>query len=658
MAHSCLSSFYQLIFIAVIIFAFHTSILEAKSILNHEPVCVTKTCKKTADRLLKNMDQNADPCNSFYQYACGNWSDEKQSMTRLMRDNISFKLKELVYAIPSQKNSTVTKLKRFYESCLQIVLEILDKNGGWPLIMIKEEWLSKNKPWQEIDITFRKMIDFSPLFKFDVYISPNIEISPKIYLKTTNADPDEEIFSGDILENFEDFIMLPQAISYKNVINKIAQIFTEHRNVSLADKKLQKNIDDIIKFEWNLEWIKNKTMNEDDGIYKLWINFDDFKSNFSSMNVTTTNGKIDFLNMTEQYFGDHSDFNIPGSQIIFTNYRYFLELVKLLDQTSSEVIANTLHWNFIKTFGPHASKRLFSIVQDLLLPSVRNQPFKLSSRWDICISKTKNFFPHLTAYAYVQKYSSQKIIDENVQMTKRIMEGMTNVINRSSLPHYLKKYWIKSINYSEFLVGMYFLVVLYGILQNPYFDVKQPDVINYGGIGEVIGHEIAHSFYVLKNPYHRNGTERHWFTFSNDTEIRDQIRCVVEKYSNYSILVKNKTHQVNPYKTLQENLADILGVQAGYEAFQICKKNNKESSIRLPGLEHLNSNQLYFLSYASNECSSRNDDLLINSLRDTHTPAIFRIDGALSSSNIFAEAFQCPKGTRMNPEKKCDLSSE
>lgn len=37
--------------------------------------CMTNQCKRAADDLLQDMNPSKDPCDAFYEFACGKWSD-------------------------------------------------------------------------------------------------------------------------------------------------------------------------------------------------------------------------------------------------------------------------------------------------------------------------------------------------------------------------------------------------------------------------------------------------------------------------------------------------------------------------------------------------------------------------------------------------------
>ena len=44
--------------------------------LQGQETCITKCCKGVAKTLLSRMNQKIDPCDDFFQFACGKWLDE------------------------------------------------------------------------------------------------------------------------------------------------------------------------------------------------------------------------------------------------------------------------------------------------------------------------------------------------------------------------------------------------------------------------------------------------------------------------------------------------------------------------------------------------------------------------------------------------------
>lgn len=80
-----------------------------------ERVCLTESCVKTAARLLRQMDRTADPCQDFYQFACGGFIADTvlpEHKTRLgsydlLRDELNKKLKALFESEPDNSEPRV-----------------------------------------------------------------------------------------------------------------------------------------------------------------------------------------------------------------------------------------------------------------------------------------------------------------------------------------------------------------------------------------------------------------------------------------------------------------------------------------------------------------------------------------------------------------------
>ena len=96
------------------------------------------------------------------------------------------------------------------------------------------------------------------------------------------------------------------------------------------------------------------------------------------------------------------------------------------------------------------------------------------------------------------------------------------------------------------------------------------------------------------------------------------------------------------------------GVREAYRAYQQYVRDHGEERV-LPALGYTQA-QLFWLSGASLYCSVSRPAALKNQvLTNEHSPAVYRVNGAFSNSPQFAEDWNCPVGSPMNPAKKCTV---
>jgi len=181
-----------------------------------------------------------------------------------------------------------------------------------------------------------------------------------------------------------------------------------------------------------------------------------------------------------------------------------------------------------------------------------------------------------------------------------------------------------------------------GILQPPFFDVRQDDAVNYGGIGAVIGHEITHGYDDQGRKFDERGNLNDWWTRSDAQEFERRARAVVAQYGRFEPL---PGLAVNGELTLGENLADLGGLSIAFEALQ--RRLRAEPSRRRT-IEGLTAEQRFFLSWAQVwRQNSSEAELRRRLITDPHAPGAFRAIGAAGNHDAFFEAFSIREGTAM-----------
>ena len=187
-----------------------------------------------------------------------------------------------------------------------------------------------------------------------------------------------------------------------------------------------------------------------------------------------------------------------------------------------------------------------------------------------------------------------------------------------------------------------------GILQPPQFDPKADDAVNYGAIGMVIGHELTHGFDDQGRKFDARGNLVDWWTAEDGKHFEGEAQKVVDQYNSY---VGVDTLHVNGRLTLGENIADIGGLMLAFEAWKLSLGGKPA-----PVIDGFTGEQRFFLSYAQAwRRKVRPEQLRTMILTDPHSPAAWRVIGAVSVNPEFAKAFGCKSGQAMVREARPEI---
>ncbi|XP_065282372.1 neprilysin-1-like isoform X6 [Dermacentor albipictus] len=178
---------------------------------------------------------------------------------------------------------------------------------------------------------------------------------------------------------------------------------------------------------------------------------------------------------------------------------------------------------------------------------------------------------------------------------------------------------------------------------------------NYGGFGQLMGHEIMHGFDVTGRVTDEKGLSKNWWPEEATKKYTEQTLCL---RSIHRQALKKRAMALDP-KMDSEDLADVMGTRVAFDAFRKLTAAPHSSSsaaqdegaigTRVAGFTEL---QLFFLGHCAKMC----DPKVPPRERDqseTYSPNWSRCVVPLMNMPEFGDAFQCKSGSFMNPEHKC-----
>ena len=177
-----------------------------------------------------------------------------------------------------------------------------------------------------------------------------------------------------------------------------------------------------------------------------------------------------------------------------------------------------------------------------------------------------------------------------------------------------------------------------GILQPPLFDRRADEAANYGAIGSVIGHELTHGFDDAGSQFDAEGNLRNWWTPKDRKAFTSREECFVEEYSAFEPV---EGVHLNGKLTLGENTADNGGVRLALMAL-LNKAANR-------GKE-----REFFTGFAQVWCENmREEEARLRATTDPHSPGRFRVNGVVQNMPEFGKVFACTAGQPMVRRPAC-----
>jgi putative endopeptidase len=165
------------------------------------------------------------------------------------------------------------------------------------------------------------------------------------------------------------------------------------------------------------------------------------------------------------------------------------------------------------------------------------------------------------------------------------------------------------------------------ILEPPFFVAEATPAVKFGAIGAVIGHEISHSFDDQGAQFDAEGRFVNWWLPTDLQRFEQSGAALAAQYDRYRPF---PDAPVNGKLTLSENIADLAGLAASYDAWK-ASLGGAPAPVTADGLT---GEQQFFISFAQSWQSKMREPALRQRLTtDGHAPGMYR---ALTVRNLDA----------------------
>ncbi len=640
------------------------------------------------------IDSSANPCDDFYQYACGNWEKQTElpgdhgrwsrSFNTIDESN-TLSLRDVLIDYSkgklNKKDPNAKKLGDYYASCMD---ESSIEAGSAKALEKQLEAVKKLQSRAGLTALIAKLHLESANALFSFGPTPDLK-NPTIYISEIDQGgytlPDPTYYTDPAKEKAR--------IAFKAYIASTFQLAGE------SEANAKKLVDQVYSIENALalaslppDQVQDPTLLYHPGsvdTVKSMVKSFDWNLYFKTLGIK------------------------PPKIVNITEAKFMAAVEQILQATPLDDIKAYLTFSVINHASPYLGKKLSNNRWEFFGKTLNGEKER-KTRWKECTESVGSGMGEGLGRAYVESHFSAQAKQRSQDMIKYLTQAFEESLktldwldektraaallklslftNKIGYPDQWRNYTTLSIAKDSYIknalnaidfeskrslkkiggpvdplewgmtpqqVNAYYEPTLNqinfpaGILQPPFFSEKFIDALNYGAIGMVIGHEMSHGFDTVGRKFDGHGVNHDWWTESVSKNFEAKASCLEKQYDQFKPL--SDLH-VNGHLTVTENIADNGGLKMAYIAYKKVSAGKPEPAA-LPGL-NLNSDQLFFLSMAQGWCTKYSEPALRKQVSNNpHSPSKFRVNGPMMNTPAFAQAFKCTSGKPMAPQNRC-----
>ncbi|CAG2179242.1 unnamed protein product, partial [Oppiella nova] len=421
-----------------------------------DDICTTPACEAAGKILKANLNETVDPCDDFYEFACGGWEASHKIpadrsalySTGILQDQLMNEVKEsLSKAVAQNDSNAVIYASGLYKGCIDEVtlnargvtplVESLNSVGGWPITGQSAAYDEAVFDWKD---AFAKQVShfgLSPIFSYEAVFDwkdafakqvSHFGLSP-IFSVSVKPDANDTV-THRVYYDAPNFALgrneLVNMSAYPDIVKAYKQYILQSALLLGAkdDSQTAKDIEDLVAFESKLANFSLPQEKKRDS--SVWYN----RMTFEAFNQLSGN-KIDWLNITNRIYKElNSEIRVKSDELVIVqDIGYYKSVTDLLEKTPTRVVANYLGWSAVMNLGSLTTKKFRDVVFNF--NKVVSGVEKEAELSDDCISNLLSSIQYAVSRLYVDKNFTPKDKQEASNIISDIKDSYNELIKES-----------------------------------------------------------------------------------------------------------------------------------------------------------------------------------------------------------------------------------
>ncbi|DAZ99912.1 TPA: hypothetical protein N0F65_011835 [Lagenidium giganteum] len=636
--------------------------------------------------VLALMNASADPCEDFYEYACGQWVHDTplpadRGFINFASDKIDTDLIQTLRGIFEAKKPVVSAL---YDSCMNVAA--LNVAGATALTGMVTQ-IDQASGAQELMALLGKMVamGMSSFIEMRVHADPkNTSRNALVVAEGLLTLPDSSMYADNAFASL--------APGFREYIIKILELagYTKNEATGAADAvvSVESRIAGAMVGEEGYAPVTVADLSQSNPLV-----FGSVLAGTRALEDSRLTNETRVINTAKPFF-DAVERILGSTELValkwYVKYVWIDFMARFLtedfDRAQFEFYERFLNgvqqppprWRqcveMVRSKLPHlVGNHLADAVDSAATDMAARKMIRMIHRTMKLTIQTTSWLDNATKQNALKKLAkitalighSQQVERFKIEMQSDALARNVQRIGRAKFRKELRKigqpvdkteWWLSgAVTEAYYDAQANQIVFPLGILQKPLFDADRPAAQNFGAIGMIVGHEITHAFDNLGRQFDDDGNIQEWWSDATDAEFSNRAECIRAQFSSFPVkgLTGSVLGLVNGNTTLGENIADSGGLKLAYTAYRAHWTSARRAEALHPQFEH---DKLFFVAFAQTMCRKFSDEAISQYVAaDPHTPSYWRVNGAVMNNADFAGTFHCAANAPMNPSSKCEV---